>query len=116
MPGLHDYRNRARFDDERLGEQRDGVIAHPLQHVLWRDACDVAHHGERSAADVRQLLAGLEAALQTVRDVLQQQVAGMPAEGIVDDAQLLDVDDRHGVASAPLRRVAEQARQAIAEQ
>ena len=45
-----------------------------------------------------------EAALQPVRDVLQQQIAGAAAEGIVDEAQPLDVDHDHGVAGAAPRR------------
>src|SRR5258707_9844226 len=52
-------------------------------------------HCETTCAEIRKAL-GAEAAAQAVGNHAQQIIAGVPPIGVVDDAQVLDVDYGHG--------------------
>ena len=55
-------------------------------------------------------------ALQPIRDLLQQQVTRVTAEGIVDARKLLDVEHRHRGCPAPADACLERPHQALTEQ
>ncbi len=111
----HSDWNAVPFDHERLAEQ--------FLHLLLADRPDFlaaaralrAQQGKGAAIEVRDLVGLREVLLQAIRHMLQQQVAGAAPEGIIDDAQALDVHDDDRVMGL-LAHSTHHALRALAEQ
>ena len=73
-------------------------------------------HDEGSAAEMRELLGVGEMPLEPVRHALQEPIAGVPSEGVVDDAQVFDVEHGHREPRQAVGAALEQTAQALAEQ
>src|ERR1700722_883447 len=74
------------------------------------------HDDEGAAAEVCELLRVGVMALEPVGDALQEPITGVPSEGVVDDAQVLDVEPGPLEPRQALSAALEQAAQALAEQ
>src|SRR6185437_8324881 len=61
--------------------------------------------GERPAGEVSQELRILETPLEAVGEQLQKLVAAMAAEGVIDGAEILQVEYRDGVVRAGAARL-----------
>ena len=93
-PGDHQL---AVGDRERLGERgqhplRDDRRLARVGHVLQQD-------GELVAADPRDGVAGAQRGVEPARDRLEQPVAGLVAERVVDELEAVEVEEQHGGAA-----------------
>ena len=71
---------------------------------------------ESAPAEMRQQLGGIQVPLETIRDLLQQLVAGVAPERIIDGGQMFDIEYRHGRRAATADARLEDAHHAFAEQ
>ncbi len=113
--GLHRHRQRPAVDLERGIEQVDRVIAQEAQRFLLR-ARVPQDHGEISGTEIGELLRAVDGLLQPVRDLLEQEIADVPSLGVVDHAQVFDVEHGDGGWPGVLFEPREVAGQALAEQ
>ena len=89
-------------DVERRAER--GAHA-PGGHRRLRLVLDAAaQHGELVAAEAGDHVAVADGAAQPLRDLDQQAVAGLVAEAVVDDLEVVEVEEQHGDALAAARR------------
>ena len=107
---LHVHRDAAAIDGERRAEHFDHLLLHPVHGFVFV-AGGFHDEAKGAAAEMRQQFGGIEVALQAIGHLLQQQVAGVPAEGIVDGRQLFDVEHRHRRRAAPADARLERAHQ-----
>src|SRR6185437_873352 len=71
---------------------------------------------ERAAAEVRQMLRVLEPPLETVGEQLQKLIAAVAAEGVIDGAEILQVEHRDRVLRAGAAGLLEYPAESLAEE
>ncbi len=105
----------ASVDKERRVEQLQDALVEAVQLVLG-----VLSQGgdgnERTAAQMCQAIRVGTVGLQAVGNYLEKPVAGVPSEGVVDHAQVIDVEDLDGQLRQALGSPNQQPAQALAEQ
>ena len=74
------------------------------------------HHREIAAFQVSQAIRATELALHTVGDKLNDLVAHVPPEGIIDHGQTLDIERHHKHFRVLTRMLGQQARDPLTEQ
>ena len=99
-PALHIDRNASAVDGERRAEHLGHLLLEPV-HGLVFVAIRFQDQSERAATEMREQLGGIEVALQPVRHLLQQQVARVPPERIVERREMLDVEHRDRRRATP---------------
>jgi hypothetical protein len=101
-PALDRHHDLASVDAERAVKYADDLVMQGARLIfgLLRHG---AHADERAAAQVRKLLRVRILPFQAIRHALQQPISRMAAEGIIDDAQVIDVEDRQRKPRQALR-------------
>jgi hypothetical protein len=110
--GRHEHR-RAR-DLERLVEHAGETLGELERLLLVAHA--VAQDDELVAAEARDRIRVPHRAREPRRDRLQQLVAGLVAERVVDQLELVEVGDQHRGRRAAAARAGERERQPVGEQ
>ncbi len=105
----------ASVDDEWGVEQLQDALVEAVQLVLGV-LSQCGDGNERTAAQMRQPIRVGTVGLQPVGDHLQKPVACVPAEGVVDHTQVIDVEDLDGELRQALGSTNQQPAQAFAEQ
>ena len=91
-------------DLQRIGQRAQHTLGDDRGLARVRDVLE--QHGELVAADPRDRVAGPQRGVQAQRDRLQQLVAGLMAERVVDDLEMVEVDEQHrsaGIGPATTR-------------
>jgi hypothetical protein len=112
---FHVHRDATAFHVEWRAKHLDDLGLHPV-HGLVLVAVGLHDHGEGAGAEVRQPLGGIRMALEPIGNLLEQQVAGVTAERIVDGREVFDVEHGHRRRTAAADARFQRADQAIAEQ
>jgi len=81
------------LDPERLRKQSHQVVLQLAQRLILAPGI-LQHHGKTTGPEVGEAVSA-ETGLEPIRDPLQQVIAGVASVRVVDDAQVLDIDDRH---------------------
>ena len=68
---------------EWRAEHLDHLLLHPVHRLVFI-ARGLHDETEGAATEVREQFGGIQMALETIGDLLQQQVAGVPAERVVE--------------------------------
>ena len=112
---FHIDRDSTAIHGERRAEDFGHLLLHPVHRLVFV-ARGLHDETESAATEVREQFGRVQMALEAVGDLLQQQVAGMPAEGIVEGREVLDVEHRDRRRTAPADARFERPHQAFAEQ
>ena len=83
-------------DAERLGQRGEHALGDDRRLARVGDVLE--QHGELVAAHARDGVARAQRRVEPQRDGLQQLVAGLVAERVVDDLEAVEVEEQHGGA------------------
>ena len=100
-------------DRERVGQRGEHALGDDGRLARVGDVLELEQHGELVAAHARDGVARAQRGVEPQRDGLQQPVAGLVAERVVDDLEAVEVEEQHG--GAGVRLAAARAAQGLLE-
>ena len=93
--GRHDHRRRIALDRDRHADGLHQALRETLERAVGLDAL-VQEHDEPVVAGREALSEAGDGFLQAACHDLQDDVADTPAEPVVEDVEVVDIDEQHG--------------------
>ena len=112
----HDVLSVLVVDQHGRGHRRDHLLGHLLRALVVVVAQVLEDHRELVAAQARHGVGGAHAGREARRDALQQLVAHLVAERVVDGLEAVQVDEHEREPGVAARRVDDRLLEAIVEQ